>query len=145
MPRDRTVQMMYELFEHTADIGIHVESTDLNSLFADAGCGLFAIITETVDEIQCEKAVELQVAGADKAYLMVDWLAELLISFELDRLLLRKFEVQVGESGLTATAFGETVDFLRHNLTHEVKAITYHGLKVERTDQGWAADVIVDI
>ena len=33
----------------------------------------------------------------------------------------------------------------RDLLGHEVKAITYHGLKVERTDDGWLAEVIVDI
>jgi SHS2 domain-containing protein len=30
-------------------------------------------------------------------------------------------------------------------LGHEVKAITYHGLRVERADGGWLAEVIVDI
>ena len=33
----------------------------------------------------------------------------------------------------------------RHSLEHEVKAITYHGLRVERTEDGWLAEVIVDI
>ena len=33
----------------------------------------------------------------------------------------------------------------RHILDHEVKAITYHGLKVEQNDGGWLAEVIVDI
>jgi SHS2 domain-containing protein len=28
---------------------------------------------------------------------------------------------------------------------HEVKAITYHGLRVENVGDGWAAEVIVDI
>jgi SHS2 domain-containing protein len=30
-------------------------------------------------------------------------------------------------------------------LSHEVKAITYHGLAVERTADGWRAEVVVDI
>ena len=36
-------------------------------------------------------------------------------------------------------------DQARHALAHEVKAITYHRLKVERTADGWLAEVIVDI
>ena len=32
-----------------------------------------------------------------------------------------------------------------HELNHEVKAITLHGLKVEQTADGWLAEVIVDI
>jgi SHS2 domain-containing protein len=42
-------------------------------------------------------------------------------------------------------AWGEPLDRNRHALAHEVKAITYHRLKVEPTDDGWLAEVIVDI
>ena len=34
---------------------------------------------------------------------------------------------------------------VRHRLLHEVKAITYHGLRVEPAAGGWLAEVIVDI
>jgi SHS2 domain-containing protein len=37
------------------------------------------------------------------------------------------------------------MDESRHEMDHEVKAITYHGLKVEQTVDGWYAEVIVDI
>ena len=40
---------------------------------------------------------------------------------------------------------GESFDPARHLLSHEVKAITYHELKVERTPVGWLAEAIVDI
>jgi SHS2 domain-containing protein len=30
-------------------------------------------------------------------------------------------------------------------MEHEVKAITYHGLRVEQSSDGWMAEVIVDI
>ena len=55
------------------------------------------------------------------------------------------FGVEVGADGLRATAWGEPVDRARHELSHEVKAITYHGLRVEKTPDGWLAEVIVDI
>ena len=42
-------------------------------------------------------------------------------------------------------AYGEPYDPARHVLAHEVKAITYHELKVEKTADGWLAEVIVDI
>ena len=49
------------------------------------------------------------------------------------------------EGGLDAKALGEPLDFERHRLLHEVKAITYHRLTVEKTGAGWLAEVIVDI
>ena len=48
-------------------------------------------------------------------------------------------------SGLTAAARGEPIDRRRHEMDMEVKAITYHGLKVQRDGDGWLAEVIVDI
>ena len=136
---------MYRLFEHTADIGIHAEADDRNSLFADAARGLFAIITSDIEKIRSIETVEVRIDGTDHQYLMLDWLTELLVTFEIRRLLLGKFDVDIDDTGLTATAHGEAVDFSRYRLTHEVKAITYHGLKVEQTDRGWTADIIVDI
>jgi len=39
---------MYELFEHTADLGLQAEAATLNELFADAGLGLSSMIVEDV-------------------------------------------------------------------------------------------------
>ena len=60
-------------------------------------------------------------------------------------MLFSRFEVKVRPDGLTAAAWGEELDRERHELGHEVKAITYHGLKVEETANGWLAELIVDI
>ena len=39
----------------------------------------------------------------------------------------------------------QPVDPARHEFDMEIKAITYHGLKVERDGDGWLAEVIVDL
>jgi SHS2 domain-containing protein len=46
---------------------------------------------------------------------------------------------------MSGAAWGEPLDRARHVLEHEVKAITYHGLRVEKIADGWLAEVIVDI
>ena len=53
--------------------------------------------------------------------------------------------MNVTDAGLTATVRGEPFDPARHVLAHEVKAITYHELKVVRDGDQWLAEVIVDI
>jgi SHS2 domain-containing protein len=60
-------------------------------------------------------------------------------------LVLRAFDVHLTEIGLKAAARGERLDPERHVLDHEVKAITYHQLKLEQTTSGWLLEVIVDI
>jgi SHS2 domain-containing protein len=136
---------VYELFEHTADLGLRVRAADLHELFAEAGRGFLAMIVENVGEVGTAESVHFRVEGRDPADLLVDWLHELLVAFETRRIILSDFRVRVGDDGLEAEARGEGLDPDRHRLLHEVKAITYHGLKVERAGEGWLAEVIVDI
>jgi SHS2 domain-containing protein len=72
-------------------------------------------------------------------------LTELLFTFHVRRLLLIKFDVNIQASGLTAIAHGEKIDLKRHEINLEIKAITWHGLKVVQSPTGWMAEVIVDI
>jgi SHS2 domain-containing protein len=60
-------------------------------------------------------------------------------------MVLRDFDVAIGNGGLRATSRAQPLDPRRHRLLREVKAITYHGLKVEKVDDEWLAEVIVDI
>jgi SHS2 domain-containing protein len=136
---------MYEVFEHTADLGLRIRAPDLNTLFAEAGLALFSIVVENLDEVRPVRQVRLQLQGQDLDYLLFDWLNELLYRLDSEHLLLSRFEVALDGLNLTATASGEEVDPERHHLDHEVKAITYHGLKVAQEKDGWLAEVIVDI
>ena len=136
---------MYEFFEHTADLGLRVRAADLDTLFAEAARALFAAIVEDLDTVRPLQRVEVRLPADDREYLLFDWLKGLLYRFDAEHLLLSRFEVKLGNDGLTGAAWGEPLDRARHELSHEVKAITYHGLRVERTDDGWLAEVIVDI
>jgi SHS2 domain-containing protein len=136
---------MYETFEHTADLGLRVRAPDLDALFAEAGACLFSAIVEDPGAVRPLQRVDLRIDGSDRDYLLFDWLRELLYQFDSRHLLFTRFEVHVRETGLEAGAWGEPFDPARHALAHEVKAITYHGLKVERTGDAWLAEVIVDI
>ena len=136
---------MYELFEHTADLGLRVRAADLNTLFAEAAACLFTAVVEDLLVVRPETAVTVELAGGDREYLLFDWLKELLYRSDADHLLFSRFDVKVTDAGLTGAAWGEPQDWNRHVPNHEVKAITYHGLKVEQTPDGWLAEVIVDI
>jgi SHS2 domain-containing protein len=136
---------MYEYFEHTADLGIRVRAANVNSLFAEAATALFAAVVDGLDTVRPTRHVEVAVEGTELDFLLFDWLRELLFRFDVDHLLLSKFDVTVSETGLKGAARGEPIDPARHVLSHEVKAITYHGLRVEKEGDGWVAEVIVDI
>ncbi|MCI0683461.1 MAG: archease [Gemmataceae bacterium] len=136
---------MHEVFEHTADLGLRIRAAELNALFAEGAQALFETIVPDLASVRPEQKIDIVLTGDDRAYLLFDWLKELLYHFDATHLLFGTFEVQVNDAGLTGAAWGEPLDPDRHVLEHEVKAITYHGLRVEQTADGWEAEVIIDI
>jgi len=46
---------------------------------------------------------------------------------------------------LEAEACGEPLDTARHRLLVDVKAVTLHRLRVERTSSGWEAFFVLDV
>ncbi len=145
---------MYEFFEHTADLGLRVRAKDLPQLFVEAARGLYSMIV-TPELSPDEQHVwplekDLVISGTNIEYLFFDWLHELLMLFESEHFVAHRITVEVTEAGVNAHVFGEPLDEGRHRLEHEVKAITYHGLRVEKQSEGeqpggWLAEVIVDI
>lgn len=136
---------MHEVFEHTADVGIRARADTAETMFAEAGRGLFALMIENVDDVQAVEEVTFEINAGDVEELFHDWLAELLFVFNARRMALRDFQVRLGVSELTGTARGEPIDPARHQIAVEVKAITWCGLKVERQADGWIGEVVVDI
>src|SRR5204862_1263203 len=86
---------MYEHFEHTADLGLRVRAPDLNTLFAEAAEALFAAIIDDLADVEPREPLKVRVSGMDRAYLLFDWLKELLYRFDAEHRLFSRFEVEV--------------------------------------------------
>ncbi len=136
---------MFETFDHTADLGIRVRAADLDALFVEAARGLLTVIAGDLANVRPSTSFAIELATERLDDLFFDWLNELLYRFEAEKIVSCEFEVHVEDCKLTAKIRGEPWTEFERPLEHEVKAITYHGLKVEQTDNGWLAEVIVDI
>jgi len=135
----------FNTIEHTADIGIEVEASSLEELFAGAGQAMFSIM---VEEGTVEPALRREVSldATDLPELMFKWLNELIFLVSAQRLLLCEFEVKIaGEQRLEAVVKGEEIDPARHGLELEIKAATYHDMEVLRRGEEWYARVIFDV
>jgi SHS2 domain-containing protein len=139
--------MTIEVFDHTADIGVRMTAATLEHLFAEAGRCIASLVIENVDAIELQQAVTIDLKAEDLEGLFVDWLRELIYRFETGHLLLREFSIQLtgGNRRLCAECSGERADWSRHQPDHELKAVTYHQLRVVQTTTGWEATVIFDI
>ena len=136
----------YEFFDHTADVGVHVTGATLPELFANAAQAMY----ETLGELQKsgagdQKPVSMEAATLED--LLHDWLADLLYEIEANHLLYDQFEIhELEPQRLTATLRGAEIDFDRSRANQEVKAVTYHQLRVEQLeDDTWRATVIFDV
>lgn len=136
----------YEYFDHTADVGMRVAAPTVGELFEKAAEGLTHLIVPAPETVHVERWHEIELDNDDPAYLFFDWLSELMYLFESEAFIGSTFEIEMpDERHIKARIGGETFDEDRHPSGNEVKAVTYHGLSVEQTEQGWQAEVIFDI
>ena len=122
----------FQLIEHTADIGMVAYGRSLAEAFANAAYGLFSIIAElkTVKEIESR---QLELNEDDTEALLFEWLNRLIYLFDVEMLLLKRFDVTDFDGrGLKAICYGEKYDPSRHQLKTGVKSATYHILKVDK-------------
>ncbi|MHB1055796.1 MAG: archease, partial [Thermoleophilia bacterium] len=113
--------------------------------FENAALGMFSLMGE-LDNVREIEEFSVTVDAEDRETLLVEWLNELICIFESNRVLLKNFRVtDLGETHLTATATGEPFDRDRHRLKTEIKAATFHMLKVKESSQGWETHVIFDV
>ncbi len=136
--------MAYKFLEHTADVKFEATGRTLGGVFESSAKALFATIVN-LDKVEATEEREIRVSAENIEDLLHDWLAELLFLFETEGLVFSEFKANVDDKKLEAagTAKGERLKG-EHALHGDVKAITYHELKVEKKD-GYKATVILDV
>lgn len=137
-----------ETFDHTADVGLRVTGADLDDLFRTAAEGLFDYIVANRDAVRVLTREPVALTADGALDLLVAWLNELIFRCETKHTLYSVFDVRVVDDGrsLRAELGGEPIDRDRHELDHEVKAVTHHALNLSRDERNdWVAEVILDI
>lgn len=131
--------------DHTGDIGITVSAPTPEALFARAAWGLFSVLTNP-GTVRPATEQEIAVEGTDRDDLLVRWLSELNFLHVTRGWLFCEFDIRhLSAERLVATARGEPAAPERHTVHTEVKAITYHGLRIRREGETWHAQVIFDM
>ena len=134
----------FEIFDHTADVGIIAYGTDLRRAFANVAKGLFSLITNLGD-VEEVLHLDIELTAEDRESLLVDWLNELVYYFDTEGILFKRFDIfELNNSHLKARGYGERADSAKHELKTGVKGATYHMLKIEKNN-GYRVQVIFDI
>jgi SHS2 domain-containing protein len=135
----------YKLLNHTADIGIEVWGKTKKELFENAVEAMFDLIVDLTG-INNVNVKVVTPKGADAEDLLVNFLREALYLFNGEKWIIKQcklLELKAGQ--IVAQLQGELYNSQKHLLKKEIKAVTYHGLSVRKTKQGWMAKVIFDV
>ena len=136
---------MYEIIDHTADLGIRVLGKDAADLFHNGALALSNLIADLKRPHGTHSTV-IQVAGDDWADLMVNWLREILYLWTGEEKLVQRVAIEsICEKYLVAQVHFDFYSPQNHILNQEIKAVTYHQIQVIDTGERWEATIIFDV
>jgi SHS2 domain-containing protein len=138
----------YEYLPHPADVRFRAYGSTLEETFEQAAHAMFHVIIDT-PALNPERSVDIKLESEGLENLLYDYLSELLYLFEVEEIVFGQFLVDSiektdGSYILHGQASGENIDLEHHSFETEVKAVTYHQLKVTKEKGGYSAHVIVD-
>jgi SHS2 domain-containing protein len=134
----------YEYLDHTADVLFIAKASNLEDLFEQ--CALAVENTQVeVKLIEPKIKREINLEAKSNEDLLFEFLDELLFYKDSERLIFSKFEFKIENNKLKCTAWGDEIDFDKHDPKVDVKAITMHMFELKKTDTGFEAKVLIDI
>ena len=124
---------MRKNFEHTADIGIEVETSNISSAFEEAALGFSELITGgNLPKELISNDVSIESDNLDS--LLVHFISYLVVLFDTDLFIsgFANIEISKGEFFLLKGILkGDIYDQSKHGYGVEIKAVSYHQLLVE--------------
>jgi len=120
-------------FEHTADIGIEVKSSNLSEAFQEVSLSFSEIVTGgNLPKDSISKEVNIEADNLDS--LLVDFMSYLIVLFDTDLFITGSAKLKISKNNkfsLKGNLMGETYNQDIHGYGVEIKAISYHLLLVE--------------
>jgi len=135
----------FELFEHTADVGIIGYGDTMADAFESVAYGMFSLMAD-LDKYTPTVQRSVVAVGDDDITLLERFLSSMLVLFDGDGLLPVDFEItEISFGRLTCRVSACKVTGDIEWLGPQVKAVTYHQMAVESKDGGWMAKAIFDV
>jgi len=113
--------------------------------FEQAALAMSAAVTP-LESITPSQPVLIECDDNDLEVLLVDWLNAVIYEMATRAMVFGRYEVNIENGKLTATAWGEPVEVQRHEPAVEIKGATYTALRVKKCANGeWLAQTVVDV
>ncbi len=133
----------YEEIAHTADVCLRVRAETLEALYVTAAQGMFDLMRWRPAGPERPVRESLSLEAADLETLLVDWLSELLYLAERHGARWATFGLAFTAPTALAAQVEGTTGWVPERI---VKAVTYHGLRLARADDGfWETVITFDV
>lgn len=138
--------MSYKFLDHATDAIIEVTAKDLKEAFSVTAD---AVINLTLDQDKVEEKYqkEFSANGKDLRYLLFSWIEEITFILITQGFAIKRLEFDINESKgykITAKAYGESLDFHKHNFKVEIKAPTFYEMEIKQ-DEGVFMRFLLDL
>lgn len=130
----------YEILEHSSDLKIKAYGNNPEEVFANILKGMFE---SCQPEIEGQESVvrDIQIKSENLESLLVDFLSEIIYLSDVYNESYALYESIISNNELKGKLQGRKIK----RLSREIKAITWHDLKIEKGDNCWEATVLFDI
>lgn len=139
----------FENFEHKADIGVRGYGKMIEEAFENGAKAMF-FVAVNLDKVEPKEEVEIKCEAENLEELFVEWLNQLLAeagvrNFVFCDFFVKEIKKENFRYRLIGGARGEEFNPEKHEPKVEVKAATYSELKVEKINDKYLVQTIVDI
>ena len=138
--------MSYRFLDHATDAIIEVTAKNLKEAFSVTAD---AVINLTLDQKKVEEKdqKEFSAQGKDLDYLLFSWLEEIPFILITEGFAIKRIEFDIEENAgykINAIAYGEPLNFHKHNFKVEIKAPTFYEMEI-RQDNGVYMKFLLDL
>jgi len=130
--------------DHTADWELELWAPDLEGLMAEAARGMYEMTGLTYNgDIQASRRFEID--QPDRETLLVRFLSECLYQLQTDDIAFERFDFEFrdGDDDPVVSVFGMARPVA--GIAKEIKAVTWHNVAVEETDDGYTGRITFDV
>ena len=137
----------YKYLDHMTDAVIEAYGSTLEEAFENAAKGLNDTMIDLKD-VTADMELRIIAEGHDLYELLFDWLDKVMLLLVADGIVTCEFAVNIKKNStytLEGIAKGEKLNLTKHHYKVEIKAVTYHEMRVTQCNGAFTVRFLLDL
>jgi len=136
----------YKVSDHKADVKLRISGKTMEDLFLEALKGFLHIVVKRKRrKVENPEKKKIFLEGIDREDLLVRFLNELIYFFSLKKVPLKIENMKLEERTLEGEILVAPLTKELFEVKAELKAATYHNLKIEKKGKNFVTEVVFDV